>query len=184
MATPGVAVATALDGPCVSAPGLGSNVSNWLGPPAIQRRMQARRSRRSWSAWTARPSSRLRPAAPAPTRRRKPRRSSAPARPTRTFTQVCNILVMASLTSLTSPPGKELGAVDQAPVDVLERLGPVVNFFQVTHADGHFLRFRRPGQRPFVEGRQQLVVARPLGEGVGQKSFAGGGDVGVHQDAV
>jgi hypothetical protein len=40
--TPETFVEIALVGPCVSAPGLGSKVSNWLGPPAIHSRMQAR----------------------------------------------------------------------------------------------------------------------------------------------
>src|SRR5271154_5927366 len=40
MEMPGAEVAIARVVPWVSAPGLGSIVSNWLGPPAIQSRMQ------------------------------------------------------------------------------------------------------------------------------------------------
>ena len=46
----GTAVGMARVGPWVLAPGFGSKVSNWLGPPAIQRRMQALRALRSSSA--------------------------------------------------------------------------------------------------------------------------------------
>ena len=38
---PDTAVSMAVKGPLVSAPGLGSNVSMWLGPPLSHNRMQA-----------------------------------------------------------------------------------------------------------------------------------------------
>ena len=37
--TPGMSVPISVNGPPVGAPGLGSHVSNWLAPPASQRRM-------------------------------------------------------------------------------------------------------------------------------------------------
>ena len=78
---PGTAVSIALVSPPFLWPGLGSNVSNWLGPPAIQSRMQAICRCRSSSAWTAIRSVKLTaasPAAPRPTPRRNPRRLSTP----------------------------------------------------------------------------------------------------------
>src|SRR5262245_11487296 len=50
MAIPGADVPIALVGPWFSAPGLGSKVSNWLGPPAIQSKMQALCDSRNSSA--------------------------------------------------------------------------------------------------------------------------------------
>ena len=50
---PGTAVAMALVSPPCSVPGLGSNVSSWLGPPAIQSRMHAICRFRMSAAWTA-----------------------------------------------------------------------------------------------------------------------------------
>src|SRR5262249_39136195 len=47
MRRPGVAVAIALNGPPLAWPGLRSNVSVWLGPPAIQSKMHERRRRGS-----------------------------------------------------------------------------------------------------------------------------------------
>ena len=38
--TPGMAVGIDLKGPLVGVPGFGSHVSNWLGPPQSQSRMQ------------------------------------------------------------------------------------------------------------------------------------------------
>ena len=49
----GTAVAMALVSPPCSVPGLGSNVSSWLGPPAIQSRMQAICRLRRSAAWSA-----------------------------------------------------------------------------------------------------------------------------------
>src|SRR5262245_28643980 len=89
---PLTAVGIALVGPCVSAPGLGSNVSNWLGPPAIQRRMHCFLAARAWSACRVSRSNRPRPASAAAPARRKPRRLTAPSGPTRTVTQVCGCM--------------------------------------------------------------------------------------------
>ena len=50
---PGTAVSIALVSPPLSVPGLGSKVSSWLGPPAIQSRMQAICRFRSSSACRA-----------------------------------------------------------------------------------------------------------------------------------
>ena len=52
---PGTAVAMALVSPPWSVPGLGSNVSSWLGPPAIQSRMHAICRLRRSSAWSGHP---------------------------------------------------------------------------------------------------------------------------------
>src|SRR5262249_60835233 len=93
MAIPGDAVGMDLVGPWVSAPGLGSKVSNWLGPPAIHRRMHDRCDLRSSSACSCRQSSHelpSNPAAPAPLQRKNPRRLTAPVPSTRTLTHVCD----------------------------------------------------------------------------------------------
>src|SRR6187549_1650243 len=52
--TPGIVVGIVLLSPPLAWPGLGSNVSNWLGPPPIHRRMQALPDLRSVGALAAR----------------------------------------------------------------------------------------------------------------------------------
>jgi hypothetical protein len=78
---PGTAVSMSFVSPPFLCPGLGSNVSSWLGPPAIQRRMHDICRCRSSSARRAIRSVKLTaesPAAPRPTPRRNPRRLSTP----------------------------------------------------------------------------------------------------------
>ncbi len=83
----GTAVAMALVSPPWSVPGLGSNVSSWLGPPAIQSKMHAIWRLRISAAWSAIRSGKLmgidaeaaRPAVPSESVWRKCRRVITPA---------------------------------------------------------------------------------------------------------
>jgi hypothetical protein len=78
--TPGTAVGIALVGPPVAVPGLGSKVSNWLGPPFMNSRMQAMPRCRNSSACSVTASFQPSAAAPAATPRRNVRRLTTPLR--------------------------------------------------------------------------------------------------------
>src|SRR5262245_1000664 len=127
MCRPGTEVAMARVGPCVSAPGLGSNVSNWLGPPAIHNRMQARFWRFSSLAKEGSGRTRPAPARAAPASRKR-RRVTPPRASTWRATAECGRAAMRS------PLGQELGGVDQRPEDVLERLVAVAHAGDVAAA--------------------------------------------------
>ena len=153
---PGTAVSMALVSPPVSVPGLGSQVSSWLGPPPIQSRMQAICRFRSSSAWTAIRSVKLRPASPAaprPIPRRNDRRPTTPWPPIATLRMLDSNMVDAPVAErmgrdrriVTVGPGssgfeprsataEELGRVDQGPEDVLERLAAVADVLEVVRA--------------------------------------------------
>src|SRR5262245_14992823 len=111
---PLIRVSIALNSPPVLVPGLGSNVSMWLGPPFIQRRRAEWRGRfcrlaiawwagRSWQAGMAVRRAALRPPA---MNDRRPNADEGP--------QQLRVLVM----SVASMVREEFAAVEEGPVEV------------------------------------------------------------------
>ena len=98
-----------------------------------------------------------RPAAPRPIVRRKCRRPITPVAAHRHLHQFSFMfhghgLDRWSRFDSASPPGDELGRIDQAPVDVLERLAAVADGGQVPAADLDLLRRGLAGEHAEVQG--------------------------------
>src|SRR4051812_47286184 len=142
---PGTADAIVLVGPWLGESGLGSNDSNWLGPPAIQSRMQARFCFLSSSAWAARLPRQPSPAVPTAAARRNVRRLTVPRGETRTDTHAWGAAVMAA--SLLE---QELGRIHQRPEDVFERLLAVRRRREELRTHSPVLGGRLAAQHPLV----------------------------------
>src|SRR5581483_6827163 len=172
--TPGAAVSMALASPPVGVPGLGSNVSNWLGPPCMNSRMQARPRLRNSPASAFSACAKPRPAA---AEARKPRRLTSPSRPRRTNRSgACMGEVLLAWPAAPrrfgeEPPRSggprwsalraELRGVDQRPQDVLEGGAAVAQRADVLQADALLALARAAAQRPQVQLLHRVGV---LGE--------------------
>src|SRR6185436_7888666 len=122
---PRAAVSIALNGPFVSWPGFGSNVSMWLGPPSMKRTITALAFARAAASWAIRAGeSDAAAVAPRPIRRNE-RRSS----------------------SHISVPRHEFRGIQQGPEDVLVDPGSVARLADARQQRFGFARPRRPRQR-------------------------------------
>src|SRR5271157_2646016 len=160
---PGTDVSMALVEPPCSVPGLGSKVSSWLGPPAIQSKMQAICRFLSSSACStmrsvkltgsaARPVS---PAAPRPSVLRKPRRLTTPSPLIPTWTMFDSNGMAVPLT-----PGDEFSRVDECPVNVFKDFDAVAHFVHVGRAGFDFLRVGLSRQDSKIKGVQGGPIVR------------------------
>src|SRR5262245_47652892 len=160
-------------GPCVSALGLGSNVSNWLGPPAIHNRMHDRPClRRSWARAGSVAAEAKNPPVKPP---RNVRRVTAP----RELTPMER--AGGESPGMRSPLRHEFRRIEQRPEQVFQRLVPIADAPDVALTDDFLRRRRLAGQGAAIQGLDDLLVAAALGEHPAQHRLSAGTGVDVDE---